>query len=136
MEYWTVRRSIASASALGSRYILLPGLAQFDETIIDKFEAAGIKILRNRVTTLRAWLQLWDSRTGHIVWESSGEVTTAAVFLSPKQTVALEQIAKKLLVRMMQDGLLNRKPKCNLMKFIELRDGRYEPTGSWATGPA
>jgi hypothetical protein len=38
---------------LGSRYVLLPGLAQFDETIIDKFEAAGIKLLRNRVTTLR-----------------------------------------------------------------------------------
>jgi hypothetical protein len=83
---------------LGSRYILLPGVAQFDETIIDKFEAAGIKLLRNRVTTLRLWLQLWDTESGHIVWESTGEVTTATVFLSPKQTVALEQIAKKLLV--------------------------------------
>ena len=96
-------------SGLGSRYVLLPGLAQFDEEILDKFEAAGIKLLRNRVTTLRLWLQLWDSQTGHIVWESSGEVTTATVFLSPKQTVALEQIAKKLLVRMIQDGLLESK---------------------------
>ena len=94
---------------LGLRYVLLPGLAQFDETIIDKFEAAGIKLLRNRVTTLRLWLQLWDSQSGHIVWESSGEVTAVTVFLSPKQTVALEQIAKKLLVRMIQDGLLESK---------------------------
>jgi hypothetical protein len=74
---------------LGSQYVLLPGLAQFEESIIDKFEAVGIKLLRNRVTTLRLWLQLWDSQTGHIVWESSGEVTTATVFLSAKQTVAL-----------------------------------------------
>jgi hypothetical protein len=94
---------------LGSQYVLLPGLAQFGEEILDKFEAAGIKLVRNRVTTLRLWLQLWDSQTGHIVWESSGEATTASVLLSPTQTVALEEIAKKLLVRMIQDGLLESK---------------------------
>ena len=94
---------------LGSQYVLLPGLAQFGEEILDKFEAAGIKLIRNRVTTLRLWLQLWDSQTGHIVWESSGEATTASVFLSPTQTVALEEIARKLLVRMIQDGLLESK---------------------------
>jgi hypothetical protein len=101
---------------LGSRCVLLPGLAQFDESIIDKFEAGGIKLLRNRVTTLRLWLQIWDSQTGHLVWESSGEVTTATVFLSPKQTVALEQIAKKLLVRMIQDGLLESKTETQLIQ--------------------
>ena len=100
---------------LGSRYVLLPGVAEFNEEILDKYEAAGIKLLRNRVTTLRLWLQLWDSQTGHIVWESSGEVTVAAVFLSPKQTVALEQITKKLLVRMIQDGLLESKPETELI---------------------
>jgi hypothetical protein len=61
------------------------------------------------VTTLRLWLQLWVAQTGHIVWESSGEVTTATVFLSPKQTVALEQTAKKLSARMIQDGLIGSK---------------------------
>jgi hypothetical protein len=100
---------------LGSRYVLLPGVAQFNEEILDKYEAAGIKLLRNRVTTLRLWLQLWDSQTGHIVWESSGEVTTSAVFLSPKQTIALEQIAKKALVRMIQDGLIESKTETQLI---------------------
>ena len=100
---------------LGSRYVLLPGVAQFNEEILDKFETAGIKLLRNRVTTLRLWLQLWDSQTGHIVWESSGEVTVATVFLSPRQTVAMEQITKKLLVRMIQDGLLESKPETQLI---------------------
>jgi hypothetical protein len=102
-------------SGLGSRYVLLPGVAQFNEEILDKFETAGIKLLRNRVTTLRLWLQLWDSQTGHIVWESSGEVTVVTAFLSPKQTVALEQITKKLLVRMIQDGLLESKPETQLI---------------------
>jgi len=102
---------------LGSRYVMLPGLAQFDEAIIDKVEAVGIKLVRNRVTTLRLWLQMWDCETGHIVWESAGEATTATVFLSPKQTVALEQIATRLLVRMVQDGMLGsrteREPSSN-----------------------
>ena len=102
-------------SGLGSRYVLLPGVAQFDEEVLDKYEAAGIKLLRNRVTTLRLWLQLWDSETGHIVWESSGEITTSTVFLSPKQTVALEQTAKRLLVRMLQEGLIESKAETQLI---------------------
>jgi len=102
-------------SGFGSHYVLLPGLAQFGEEILDKFEAAGIKLVRNRVTTLRLWLQLWDTQTGHMVWESSGEGTTASVFMSPAQTVTLEQIARKLLVRMIQDGLLDSKTETRSM---------------------
>jgi len=54
-------------SALGSRYLLLPGLAQFDHAILDRFEITGIKVIRTRVTILRVWLQLWDMQTGHIL---------------------------------------------------------------------
>ncbi len=100
---------------LGARYVLLPGAAQFEEAIVDKFEAIGIKLLRNRVTTLRLWLQVWDCQTGYIVWESSGEVTTATVFLSPKQTVALEQTAKRLLVQMIQNGLVESKSETQII---------------------
>ena len=98
-------------SGLGARYVLLPGLAQLDETIIDKFEAGGLKLLRNRVTTLRSWLQLWDAQTGHIVWESAGEITSSTVLLSPKQTVPLEETIQKLLFNMIQDGLLRGETK-------------------------
>jgi hypothetical protein len=98
-------------SGLGARYVMLPGLAQLDETVIDKFEAGGLKLLRNRVTTLRLWLQLWDAQSGHIVWESAGEVTVSTVLLSPKQTVPLEETVQKLLFNMIQDGLLRGKTK-------------------------
>ena len=93
-------------SGLGARYVMLPGLAQLDETVIDKFEAAGLKLLRNRVTRLRLWLQLWHVQSGHIVWQSAGEVTVSTVFLSPKQAVPLEETVQKLLFNMIQDGLL------------------------------
>jgi hypothetical protein len=102
-------------SGLGSRYVLLPGVAQLDEAVIDKFEAAGLKLLRNRVTTLRLWLQLWDVQTGHIVWESAGEVTVSTVLLSPKQAVPLQEIVEKLLFRMIQDGLLEARTKTQIL---------------------
>jgi hypothetical protein len=98
-------------SGLGARYVMLPGLAQLDETVIDKFEAAGLKLLRNRVTRLRLWLQLWHVQSGHIVWQSAGEVTVSTVFLSPKQAVPLEETVQKLLFNMIQDGLLRGKTK-------------------------
>jgi hypothetical protein len=63
------------------------------------------------VTTLRLWLQLWHVQSGHIVWQSAGEVTVSTVFLSPKQAVPLEETVQKLLFNMIQDGLLRGKTK-------------------------
>jgi hypothetical protein len=98
-------------SGLDARYVLLPGFAQLDETIIDRFEAGGLKLLRNRVSTLRLWLQLWDAQSGHLVWESAGEVTVSTVLLSLKQTVPLEQTVQNLFFSMIQDGLLRGQTK-------------------------
>jgi hypothetical protein len=96
-------------SALSSRYVLLPGLAEFNQVIIDRFSISGWNIIQSRVTTLRLWLQLWDAQTGNIVWESAGEVTVATKLLRAEQTLALDEIARKLWLRMIQDNLLEGK---------------------------
>jgi hypothetical protein len=93
-------------STLGARYVLLPGLAEYNQILVDKFEAFGVKLVRNRVTTLRLWLQLWDTRTGQILWESAGEATVASEILRPERAVPLDEIAQKLWLRMIQDDLL------------------------------
>ncbi len=93
-------------SALGFRYLLLPGLAQFDHTILDRFEIAGVKVIRTRATVLRVWLQLWDTRTGHILWESAGEVATASEVLRHDRIVPVEEMAQKVWRRMIQHDLL------------------------------
>jgi hypothetical protein len=93
-------------STLGARYVLLPGLAEYNQILVDKFEAFGVKLVRNRVTTLRLWLQLWDTRTGQILWESAGEATVASEILMPERAVPLDEIAQKLWLRMIQDDLL------------------------------
>lgn len=96
-------------SALSSRYVLLPGLAEFNQVIIDRLSIYGWNFIQSRVTTLRLWLQLWDTQTGKIVWESAGEVTVATKLLRSEQTVALDEIARKLWLRMIQDNLLEGK---------------------------
>jgi hypothetical protein len=98
-------------SALGSRHMLLPGLADFNQVLVDKFEVAGIKVVTNRVITLRLWLQLWDAQTGQIVWESSGEAIVVSELLLPERIVPLDEIGQKLWLRMIQDNLLAEKTK-------------------------
>ena len=93
-------------SALGFRFLLLPGLAHLDHVILDRFEIAGVKVIRTRVTVLRVWLQLWDARTGHILWESAGEVATASEVLRHDRVVPIDEIAEKLWRRMIQHDLL------------------------------
>ena len=92
--------------ALGSRYVLQPGLAEFTQALIDKFEFGGLKIVRTRVSTVRLWLQLWDTQTGHILSESTGETTVATPILLSDSTVSLDDIAQKLWSRMIEKDLL------------------------------
>ena len=93
-------------SALGVRYLLLPGLADLNQVILDKFELAGFKIVRTRITVLRVWLQLWDVRTGHIVWESSGHIATASNLFRSDRLVPIDTIAQRLWHRLIQEDLL------------------------------
>jgi hypothetical protein len=95
-------------SALGARYVLLPGVAELDRNLVDKFEIAGFKVLRNQVTTLRLWLQLWEVESGRIVWESVGEVTVSNPILTSVQATPLDAIAQSLWRRMIQDDLVAR----------------------------
>jgi len=98
-------------AALGSRYVLLPGVAAFDQTVIDRFDVVGLKVVRNRLTTLRLWLQLWDTKTAHNLWEATGEVTVVSQLLRVKQTVPLETIAQSLWLRIIQESLLEQQTR-------------------------
>ena len=107
-------------AALNCRYVLLPGLAEFDHQVIDRFEAMGLKVVRNRVITLRVWLQLWDTKTGHDLWESAGEVTAVTALLTARRTAPLDKIAQTLWLRMIQDNLIGGQTNVNI--FFENRE--------------
>lgn len=93
-------------AALDSRYLLQPGLAEFSQSLVDKFEFTGLKIVKTRISVLRLWLQVWDTKTGHILSESTGELTVAAQVLRQDRTVSLDEITQKLWSRIIRDGLL------------------------------
>ena len=101
-------------STIGSRYVLLPGLADFNQILVDRFEIAGLKMVRNRVITLRLWLQLWDTHTGEIVWESTGEANVASELFLPQRIIPLDEIGEKLWLRMIEDNLLAEKTQSQL----------------------
>ena len=101
-------------SALGSRYLLLPGLGEFNQTIVDKYEVLGLKLVRTRVTTLRLWLQLWDAQTGHLLWESAGELTAVSALLNAKRSVPLNRLAQELWFDMIQEDLLGKRMETRL----------------------
>jgi len=86
--------------------VLLPGLAGFDEVLVDSFEISGLKIVRGRISTLRLWLQLWDTQTGRLLWESAGEARVASELVRPDRTVPFDETAEKLWLRMLREGLL------------------------------
>jgi hypothetical protein len=90
---------------LGSRYVLLPGLADFNQIFVDRFEIGGFKIVRNRLMTLRLWLQLWDTQTGQIVWESTGEANVASELILAQRIVPFDEIGQKLWLRMLEHNL-------------------------------
>ena len=92
-------------SGLGSRYVLLPGLADFNQTLLDRFEFAGLKLVRNRSITLRLWLQLWDTDTGQMVWQSTGEVNVARDFVLAQRVIPLDEIGQKLWRQMLEENL-------------------------------
>jgi len=92
--------------ALGSRYSLLPGLAEFGQTLADKFDFEGFKVVRTRISTLRLWLQLWDTQTGHILWQSTGELALAAHVARAQDSMSLDELARILWSRMIEDELI------------------------------
>jgi len=111
------KRLQALGSALRSRYVLLPGLAGFDEVLTDSFEISGLKIVRSRISTLRLWLQLWDTHTGQLLWESAGEARVASELLRPDRTVPFEETAEKLWLRMIREGLLGERTRLLERRF-------------------
>jgi len=97
-------------AALGSRYVMQPGLAEFSQSLFDKFEFWGIKIVRTRIAILLLWLQIWEAPTGHLIWERTGELTTAVPVIQQDRTISLDDMAQKLWALMLEKDLFEGLP--------------------------
>jgi hypothetical protein len=88
--------------ALHVAYVFQPVLASFTQSMSSRLSILGLRILQTRVTFLRLTLQLWDTRTGEIIWESSGEATLAAEDVREAR-ISFDEIALRLWSHMLDD---------------------------------
>lgn len=96
-----VLRRIATAS--DSRFVAQLKLAGFRQGSSTRWGFLGVRIVDTRSTSLRLFLQLWDSTDGSIAWEGAEELTLAHES-AEEDTVtfknAIEESAKHLVARL------------------------------------
>jgi hypothetical protein len=78
---------------LNVKYIAQPKLLSFTETTSSRLSALGLSLISTRETTLKISLQVWDTFTGNIIWEGSGQATVAAEAMRAKP-VTFEEVAE------------------------------------------
>ena len=88
--------------AIEAKYVLQPTLATFSQSMSGRFSFFGLRLIQTRISILRLTVQLWDTCTGKIVWESSGEMTLAGEDVREFR-IPFEDIAQRLWERMLRD---------------------------------
>ncbi len=90
---------------LNVTYIFQPSLASFSQSTSGRFSFLGLRLFQTRITTMRLSLQLWNARTGDIVWEASGEATLATEDVR-EMRIPFDEIARRLWSHMLEDLLI------------------------------
>jgi hypothetical protein len=96
-------------AAIGARYVFQLRLAAFTQTMTDRWKvpALDLRVSQTRSSDMRLVLQLWDVKTGELVWGSAAETSMQSDGVS-QDPVYLEDIARATLGGMMAD-FLNRR---------------------------
>lgn len=83
-------------------YVFQPVYSTFSQETDNRFSLLGWRLFQTRTTVLRLGLELWDVRTGSVVWASSGEVTIASDGMGQAR-IPLDHTAEILWSAMLQD---------------------------------
>ena len=88
--------------ALGVRYVFQPSMASFSQSMSGRFSFFGLRLIQTRISMLRLSVQLWNTESGEIVWEGSGEATLAGEDVREFR-IPFEQIAARLWRRILEE---------------------------------
>jgi hypothetical protein len=89
--------------ATGVRYVAQIKLAGFSQGSMNRFGAAGFRIVDTQFAKIRMFFQIWDSTDGSIAWEGTQELVYAEEATSEKGVtlkLALEHAAAELVHRL------------------------------------
>ena len=81
-------------SATGMRYIAQLKLSGFSQVSDGRLSILGLRLLSTKVTRLRLFFQIWDSRDGSIAWEGMEELEYAED-TPMERTVTLKKVIDK-----------------------------------------
>jgi hypothetical protein len=89
--------------AVGVKYLAQLKLAGFRQESKSRWGTLGLRIFETKSTSVRLFLQIWDSDDGAIVWEGAVEITSAYDSMS-EETVTfrsvIEECARRLVERL------------------------------------
>lgn len=88
--------------SLDANYVFQPTLVMFSQSSSGRLSFFGLRLSQTRISILRLTMQLWDTRTGKILWESTGEATLADEDVRESR-IPFEEIARHLWERMLDD---------------------------------
>lgn len=80
------------ARVTGMRYLAQLKLGAFRQESKGRFGMLGIRMLETKTSTIRLFLQIWDSNDGSIAWEGSQESTVS------HESLAEEYVSLKIIV--------------------------------------
>ena len=88
--------------AIGVRYLAQLKLAAFRQESRDRWGFLGVRMMETKTSTIRLFLQIWDTRDGSVVWEGAQESrvsqdSMAEEYISMKRIV--EESARHLVAR-------------------------------------
>ncbi|MEN9437371.1 MAG: hypothetical protein RIR09_2026 [Pseudomonadota bacterium] len=92
------------ASVTGARYVAQLKLGAFRQESKDRFGMLGLRMLQTKTSTIRLFLQIWDSTNGSVAWEGAQESTLS------HESMAEEYVSMKSIVQESARDLLKRLP--------------------------
>jgi hypothetical protein len=92
------------ASVTGTRYVAQLKLGAFRQESKDRFGILGLRVLQTKTSTIRLFLQIWDSTDGSVAWEGAQESTLS------HESMAEEYVSMKRIVQESARDLLARLP--------------------------
>jgi len=82
------------ARVTGVRYVAQLKLGAFRQESKSRFGMLGIRVLETKTSTIRLFLQIWDSTDGSVAWEGSQESTVSHESLA-EEYVTLKSIVEE-----------------------------------------
>jgi hypothetical protein len=93
----------AISEAIGARFVAVPLLVNFREESSTRLSMFGLRIGKTAASSIRLRLQIWDGRSGRIVWDGLSELTLAEesvrerfVLLEPTMEMSSRQLLEQI----------------------------------------